>query len=68
MNIPNETIGHIKEVLIRQAGDTRVCPCCNETFIPEDRTAEEAMQMYRAIEQLEGQGELDFGEEDLDYE
>ena len=58
MNIPDITIKHIKQVLLRQAGDTRRCPCCGDLFIPEDTTAREAMQMFRAIEQLEGQYEI----------
>lgn len=76
MNIPDITIKHIKQTLLRQVGDTRRCPCCGETYIPEDTTAREAMQMYRAIEQLEGQLEIPLDEEyhddaqrdeDMDY-
>ena len=31
----------IKKVLIRQIGDSRLCPLCHQAFIPNDRTVEE---------------------------
>jgi len=42
-------IERAREVLIRQVGDTRVCPHCGQHFIPEDTTSREALQMYHEL-------------------
>lgn len=39
----------LKEALIRSVGDSRTCPYCQKSFVPKDRTAEEALNIYREL-------------------
>ena len=39
----------LKNVLINQVGDTRMCPHCNKDFIPDDKTAKEAWKLYKKL-------------------
>ena len=39
----------LREVLIRQVGDTRACPHCGQTFVPNDATAKLAHKLYREL-------------------
>jgi hypothetical protein len=40
----------LKRVLIRQVSDTRVCPKCRYHFVPEDCTAQRALDAYRELD------------------
>ena len=39
----------LQEVLIRNAGATRLCPHCKKDFIPNDITAQESLNMHNEI-------------------
>lgn len=43
-------IENILAVLIRQVGDHRECPHCHKAFIPNDRTAKEALKAVKELE------------------
>ena len=42
-------VEQLREVLIRQVGDTRECPCCRKTFIPNDSTSQEAFELFKQL-------------------
>ena len=42
-------VDQLREVLIRQVGGTRECPCCREAFIPNDSTSQEALELFKRL-------------------
>ncbi len=42
-------VDQLREVLIRSVGDTRQCPHCGKNFIPNDRTAAEAWNLFKTL-------------------
>lgn len=39
----------IRKVLIKQVGDSRECPCCRNSFIPDDHTSKVALELYQEL-------------------
>lgn len=39
----------IKRVLLSNIGDNRQCPHCRHSFIPEDRTQQETINLYKFL-------------------
>ena len=48
-NQPEPVVNMLHEVLIRQVGNTRLCPHCKKSFIPDDRTAAEAWFVFQIL-------------------
>ena len=42
-------VDQLREVLIRQVGNTRECPCCREAFIPNDSTSQGALELFKQL-------------------
>lgn len=49
--IPETLYQKILLVLIRQVGDHRYCPHCNKSFIPNDTTTGEALDLVKEIKE-----------------
>ena len=49
-NEKNKTImAKLGEALLRQVGDHRKCPHCNESFMPCDKTSDMAYAVYKEL-------------------
>lgn len=43
----------VKIVLLRQVGDNRECSHCGKSFIPNDNTSHDALEMYRELKKTD---------------
>jgi hypothetical protein len=43
----------IKYVLIHNVGDNRRCPKCNHSFIPDDPTSRESLELFKELKEIE---------------
>ena len=46
----SKLIPFIRDVLIAQVGDSRECPHCLKIFIPDDKTAHDAFELFKELE------------------
>ena len=49
MTVNRKTLERIKSVLIHEVGDNRQCPHCKKSFVPDDRTSQDALELFNKL-------------------
>ncbi len=60
MTVNRKTLERIKSVLIHEVGDNRYCPHCKKSFVPDDRTSQDALELFNNLKAVGKAGTADF--------